>query len=186
MARTPSTMVTLGTKAPDFLLPDTISGKQLSLYNIKGETATMIMFICNHCPFVKHVNEELVKLGNDYKNKGIGFVAISSNDIINHPNDSPGLMTQVAKQLKYPFPYLYDESQETAKAYDAACTPDFFIYDKDLQLVYRGQLDDSRPGNEIPVTGKDIRHALDRLINNEPVSQDQRPSIGCNIKWKQG
>ena len=184
MARTPSTMVTLGTKAPDFLLPDTISGKQLSLYNIKGETATMIMFICNHCPFVKHVNEELVKLGNDYKNKGIGFVAISSNDIINHPNDSPGLMTQVARQLKYPFPYLYDESQETAKAYDAACTPDFFIYDKDLRLVYRGQLDDSRPGNEIPVTGKDIRRALDCLINNEPLPQKQRPSIGCNIKWK--
>ena len=130
------------------------------------------------------MNEELVKLGNDYKNKGIGFVAINSNDVINHPNDSPELMAQVAKKLKYPFPYLYDESQETAKAYDAACTPDFFIYDKDLRLVYRGQLDDSRPGNEIPVTGKDIRQALDRLINNEPVPQVQRPSIGCNIKWK--
>ena len=184
MARTPSTMVTLGTKAPDFLLPDTVSEKQLSLNEIKGETATMIMFICNHCPFVKHVNEELVRLGNDYKNKGIGFVAINSNDVINHPNDSPELMTQVAKELKYPFPYLYDESQETAKAYNAACTPDFFIYDKDLRLVYRGQLDDSRPGNEIPVTGKDIRQALVRLINNEPVQQEQRPSIGCNIKWK--
>ena len=184
MARTPSTMVALGTKAPDFILPDTVSGKQLSLGNIKGEIATMIMFICNHCPFVKHVNAELVRLGKDYKNKGIGFVAISSNDVINHPDDAPGLMTQVAKQLKYPFPYLYDESQETAKAYDAACTPDFFIYDKDLRLVYRGQLDDSRPGNEIPVTGKDIRHAIDCLINNEPIPQDQRPSIGCNIKWK--
>ena len=184
MARTPSTMVSLGTKAPDFLLPDTVSGKQLSLKDVKGETATMIMFICNHCPFVKHVNEELVKLGNDYKNKGVGFVAISSNDVINHPDDSTERMTQVAKELKYPFPYLYDESQETAKAYDAACTPDFFIYDKDLRLVYRGQLDDSRPGNEIPVTGKDIRHALDCLINNEPVPQEQRPSIGCNIKWK--
>jgi len=184
MARTPSTMVTLGTKAPDFLLPDTVSGKRLSLTNLKGETATMIMFICNHCPFVKHVNAELVKLANDYKNKGIGFVAISSNDVITHPDDAPGLMTQVAKQLKYPFPYLYDESQDIAKAYGAACTPDFFIYDKDLQLVYRGQLDDSRPGNEIPVTGKDIRQALDCLINNEPVLQEQRPSIGCNIKWK--
>jgi thiol-disulfide isomerase/thioredoxin len=184
MARTPSTMVTLGTKAPDFLLPDTVSGKQLSLNNIKGEKAMMIMFICNHCPFVKHVNAELANLANDYRNKGIGFVAISSNDVINYPDDAPGLMTQVAKQLKYPFPYLYDESQDIAKAYDAACTPDFFIYDKDLQLVYRGQLDDSRPGNEIPVTGKDIRHALDCLINNEPVSQEQRPSIGCNIKWK--
>ena len=184
MARTPSTMVTLGTKAPDFLLPDTVSGKRLSLTNLKGETATMIMFICNHCPFVKHVNAELVKLANDYKNKGIGFVAISSNDVITHPDDALGLMTQVAKQLKYPFPYLYDESQDIAKAYGAACTPDFFIYDKDLQLVYRGQLDDSRPGNEIPVTGKDIRQALDCLINNEPVLQEQRPSIGCNIKWK--
>ena len=184
MARTPSTMVTLGTIAPDFLLPDTVSGKQLSLGNIKGETATLIMFICNHCPFVKHVNAELVALANNYKNKGIGFVAINSNDVIYHPNDSPELMTQVAKELKYPFPYLYDESQETAKVYDAACTPDFFIYDKDLRLVYRGQLDDSRPGNEIPVTGKDIRHALDCLINNKPVPQQQRPSIGCNIKWK--
>ena len=184
MARTPSTMVTLGTKAPDYLLPDTVSGKQLSLDNVRGKTATMIMFICNHCPFVKHVNAELVELANSYKNNGIGFVAISSNDVINHPNDSPELMTQVAKQLKYPFPYLYDESQETAKAYDAACTPDFFIYNKNLRLVYRGQLDDSRPGNEIPVTGKDIRYALDCLINSEPVPQEQRPSIGCNIKWK--
>lgn len=184
MARTPSTMVALGTEAPDFILPDTASGKGISLENIKGDIATMIMFICNHCPFVKHVNSELVSLANYYKNKGIGFVAISSNDVINHPDDSPGLMSQVAKQLKYPFPYLYDESQETAKAYDAACTPDFFIYNKDLQLVYRGQLDDSRPGNEIPVTGKDIRHALDSLLKNEPVPQEQRPSIGCNIKWK--
>ena len=184
MARTHSTMVTLDTKAPDFVLPDTVSGKQLSLDNIKGETATMIMFICNHCPFVKHINAELVELANDYKNKGIGFVAINSNDVINHPNDSPELMTQVAEGLKYPFPYLYDESQETAKAYDAACTPDFFIYDRDLRLAYRGQLDDSRPGNEIPVTGKDIRQALDSLISNEPVPQEQRPSIGCNIKWK--
>lgn len=185
MARTPSTMVALDTKAPDFLLPDTISQGQLSLKDVKGEIATMIMFICNHCPFVKHVNAELVRLANDYKNKGVGFAAINSNDVINHPDDSPELMTQVAKQLGYPFPYLYDESQETAKAYDAACTPDFFIYDKDLQLVYRGQLDDSRPGNEIPVTGKDIRLALNCLINNNPVPSEQRPSIGCNIKWKQ-
>ena len=184
MARTPSRMVALDTKAPAFTLPDPVSGKDLSLENIKGKRATMIMFICNHCPFVKHVNAELVRLANDYKNKGIGFVAINSNDVINHPDDAPGLMTQVAKQFKYPFPYLYDESQETAKAYDAACTPDFFIYDKDLHLVYRGQLDDSRPGNEIPVTGKDIRQALDSLISNEPVPQEQRPSIGCNIKWK--
>ena len=184
MARTPSTMVALGTNAPHFILPDTVSGKDISLENIKGEKGTMIMFICNHCPFVKHINAELVRLANDYKSKGIGFVAISSNDVINHPDDSPERMTQVAKRLKYPFPYLYDESQETAKAYDAACTPDFFIYDKDLQLVYRGQLDDSRPGNEIPVTGNDIRQALGCLINNKSVQQEQRPSIGCNIKWK--
>jgi len=185
MARTPSTMVALGTRAPHFILPDTVSGKDLSLEKIKGEKGTMIMFICNHCPFVKHINVELVKLANDHKNKGIGFVAINSNDVINHPDDSPELMTQVAKQLKYPFPYLYDETQEVAKAYNAACTPDFFIYDNGLQLVYRGQLDDSRPGNEIPVTGKDIRNALDCLINNQPVPKEQRPSIGCNIKWKQ-
>lgn len=184
MARTPSTMVALGTKAPDFNLPDTLSGKQIALSDIKGDVATVIMFICNHCPFVKHVNEELVRLANDYKNKGIGFAAINSNDAVKHPDDSPGLMMQVAKQLKYPFPYLYDESQEVAKAYDAACTPDFFIYDNNLALVYRGQLDDSRPGNEIAVTGKDIRHALECLINNKPVSEFQRPSIGCNIKWK--
>lgn len=184
MARTPSAMVTLGTKAPGFNLPDTVSGENLSFADVKGNIATVVMFICNHCPFVKHVNTELIRLANDYKNKGIGFIAISSNDVINHPDDSPQLMTQVAKQLKYPFPYLYDESQETAKAYDAACTPDFFIYDKDLKLVYRGQLDDSRPGNEIPVTGKDMRYALDCLINNVPITKEQRPSIGCNIKWK--
>ena len=184
MARTPSTMVALGTAASDFTLSDTVSGKNISLENVKGDVATIMMFICNHCPFVKHVNPELVKLANDYKDKGIGFVAINANDVLNHPEDSPALMTQVAKQLKYPFPYLYDESQEVAKAYDAACTPDFFIYDKDLPLVYRGQLDDSRPGNEIPVTGKDIRNALDCLVNDQPVPELQRPSIGCNIKWK--
>ena len=185
MSRTPSTMVALGTKAPDFNLPDTISGKQITLNEIKGDVATVIMFICNHCPFVKHVNTELVKLANDHANKGVGFAAISSNEVVNHPEDSPSLMKIVAQQLNYPFPYLYDESQDVAKAYDAACTPDFFIYDKHLRLVYRGQLDDSRPGNEIPVTGKDIRYALDRLIKNETVPEFQRPSIGCNIKWKQ-
>ena len=184
MARTPSTMVSLGTTAPEFTLYDAVSGKNISLENIRGSVATVIMFICNHCPFVKHVNAELVKLANDYKNKEVGFVAISSNDVANYPDDSPALMKEVAKQLKYPFSYLYDESQGVAKAYDAACTPDFFIYDRDLNLVYRGQLDDSRPGNEIPVTGKDIRHALDCLIGGQPVPEFQRPSIGCNIKWK--
>lgn len=184
MARTPSTMVALGTAAPDFDLPDTVSGKNFTLENVRGKAATVIMFICNHCPFVKHVNPELVKLANDYKQRGIGFVAISANDVINHPDDSPELMAKVANQLKYPFPYLYDESQEAAKAYDAACTPDFFIYDKSLRLVYRGQLDDSRPGNEIALTGKDIRNALDCIINEQPVPEQQKPSIGCNIKWK--
>jgi peroxiredoxin len=184
MARTPSTMVPLGTKAPAFTLPDTVSGKNISLNDVKGEIATVVMFICNHCPFVRHVNHELVKLANDYKNKGISFAAISSNDVMNYPEDAPHLMKETASRLQYPFPYLYDESQETAKAYDAACTPDFFIYDKNLWLVYRGQLDDSRPGNDIPVTGKDIRRALDCLISNKPVPAEQKPGIGCNIKWK--
>lgn len=184
MARVNSTMVSLGTKAPDFDLPDTVSGKNISLNEVKGITATVVMFICNHCPFVLHVNDELVRLGNDHKNKGVGFVAISANDIVLHPHDAPDKMKETALRLQYPFPYCYDETQETAKAYDAACTPDFFIYDKNLQLVYRGQLDDSRPGNEIPVTGKDIRHALDCLINDQPVPEFQRPSIGCNVKWK--
>jgi len=184
MARVNSTMVTLGKKAPGFLLPDSVSGKNISLEELRGELATVIMFICNHCPFVQYVNKELVKLANDYKNKGICFVAISANDIISHPQDAPDKMKEVAIQLQYPFPYLYDETQETAKAYDAACTPDFFIYDKNMELVYRGQLDDSRPGNEIPVTGKDMRHALDCLLNNNPVPKEQRASIGCNIKWK--
>jgi thiol-disulfide isomerase/thioredoxin len=143
------------------------------------------MFICNHCPFVKHVNDELVRLGNDYNDKGIGFVAISSNDVENYPDDSPGMMKIVAQEMEYPFPYLYDETQEVAKAYDAACTPDFYVFDKDLKLVYRGQLDDSRPGNDIPVTGKDLRSALNAVIDGKEVSDDQKPSLGCNIKWKQ-
>lgn len=184
MARTLSLMVELGTLAPDFELPDTISGTNLNLQKIKGSVATVIMFICNHCPFVKHINDGLVSLANDYGGKGISFVAISSNDVINYPDDSPEKMKETALNAGYPFPYLYDESQEVAKKYQAVCTPDFFIYDKDLKLVYRGQLDDSRPGNEIPVTGKNIRQALDCLLNNQPVSQEQRPSIGCNIKWK--
>lgn len=184
MARTPSNMVTLGTKAPAFKLTDTLSGQIVSLEKSKGELATLIMFICNHCPFVKHVNPELVNLAKEYASAGISLIAISSNDANMYPEDGPGLMKQVGKQLGYPFPYLYDESQEVAKAYEAACTPDFFIYDKDLRLVYRGQLDDSRPGNEIPVTGSDIRRALDALIRNQEVPTDQKPSIGCNIKWK--
>lgn len=184
MARTLSKMAALGTTAPGFTLPDTISGKPLSLQMIKGELATVIMFICNHCPFVLHVNDELVKLAKDFAGKGISFIGISSNDVLTHPEDAPDKMKETALQMKYPFPYLYDETQEVAEAYDAACTPDFFIYNKSMHLVYRGQLDDSRPGNGIPVTGKDIRYALECLLNEQPVSPEQRPGIGCNIKWK--
>lgn len=184
MAVTPSNMISLGTKASDFTLRDTVSGKNLSLSDSKSEKAVVIMFICNHCPFVKHVNKELVQLANDYIPKGISFIAISSNDVVNFPEDSPEKMKLEAKSLGYPFPYLYDESQEVARAYDAACTPDFFIYDNDLKLVYRGQLDDSRPSNGIPVTGKDIRAALDNLLSGKNISAEQRPSIGCNIKWR--
>lgn len=184
MARTPSRMVALHTSAPPFTLPDTVTGNKVSYNAIKGNIATVLMFICNHCPFVLHVNNELVNLANEYKSKGVGFVAISANDVLTHPDDGPEKMKETALRLQYPFPYCYDESQEVAKAYGAECTPDFFIYDKNDKLVYRGQLDDSRPGNHIPVTGKDMRHALDCLINNLPVPGLQRPSIGCNIKWK--
>ena len=185
MALTPSTMISLGSKAPELTLTDTVSGKNLSLNEIKSDAATVIMFICNHCPFVIHINKELVRLANDYIPKGISFIAISSNDVVKFPEDSPEKMTQLAKEQKYPFPYLYDESQQVARSYDAACTPDFFIYDKNLKLAYRGQLDDSRPSNGIPVTGKDMRNALDCILADKPLSQDQRPSIGCNIKWKE-
>jgi peroxiredoxin len=185
MARTPSVMTPLGKKAPAFNLPDTLSGKDLSLQAVKGPSATVIMFICNHCPFVKHVNSELVKLANDYKNKGISFIAISSNDVAGYPEDGPEQMKLVASQLNYPFPYLYDATQDVAKAYEAACTPDFFIFDADLLLAYRGQLDDSRPGNGKPLTGADIRNALDHLIQGKTVPADQKPSIGCNIKWRE-
>ncbi len=184
MARVPSVMVPLGTRAPRFNLPDTVTGKNYSLDDLKGNVATVVMFICNHCPFVKHVNHELVTVANEYKNHGIGFAAISSNDVVGYPEDAPDVMKQVAYQLNYPFPYLYDETQEVAKAYDAACTPDFFVFDNGLKLVYRGQLDDSRPGSSIPVSGKDIRQALDCVISGQPVPQDQKPGIGCNIKWK--
>jgi peroxiredoxin len=184
MARTPSGMVALGTKAPGFVLPDTVTGKQISFDDINGETATVLMFICNHCPFVLHVNDGLVKLANDYMDKGVGFIAISANDAVNYPEDAPDNMKETALRLQYPFPYCYDETQEVARSYGAACTPDFFIYNSNRELVYRGQLDDSRPGNEIPVTGKDIRQALNCLTGDQPVPATQRPSVGCNIKWK--
>ncbi|WP_028981966.1 thioredoxin family protein [Sporocytophaga myxococcoides] len=184
MAQTPSSMLPLGTIAPEFTLFDTVSGKDLSLSQIKSQKATVIMFICNHCPFVKHVNNELVRLAKDYIPKGISFIAISSNDAEKYPADAPAEMTKAAKELGYPFPYLYDESQKVAKSYEAACTPDFYIFDKNLSLVYRGQLDDSRPSNSLPVNGKDIRNALDNLLSDIEVGNNQKPSIGCNIKWK--
>ena len=184
MSLTPSNMLSLGTIAPEFTLPDTISGNTFSLQQLKGEKATVVMFICNHCPYVVHVNSELVKLANDYLLKQVGFIAISSNDAHAYPDDAPDKMKYNAIKLKYPFPYLYDETQEVAKEYDAACTPDFYIFDKEMGLVYRGQLDDSRPKNNIPLSGKDMREALDNILANKQVSDHQRPSIGCNIKWK--
>lgn len=177
-------MMELGTRAPEFTLPDTVSGKELSLSELKSDTATVIMFICNHCPFVVHVNPELVRMANDYKSKGVSFIAISSNSVISHPQDGPEQMKTNAAENNYPFPYLYDESQEVAKSYLAACTPDFYIFDSSMNCVYRGQLDDSRPGNNTPLSGKDMRTALDQIIKGADVTIDQKPSIGCNIKWK--
>lgn len=184
MANTPSNMIPLGTQAPDFNLIDTVTDKMLSLQKLKGEVGTVIMFICNHCPFVIHINSQIVKIANDYLKKGISFIAISSNDAINYPQDGPEKMKVHAKNENYPFPYLYDESQEVAKAYDAACTPDLYVFDAQLNLNYRGQLDDSRPGNGQPVTGKDLKNALDCLVENKKNQTIQKPSIGCNIKWK--
>lgn len=184
MALTPSNPIERGTKAPAFQLIDTISGNQVRLDDVRGEKGTVVMFICNHCPFVIHVNEELVKLANDYGNRGIGFVAISSNNIETHPQDGPEFMKTHAAEQGYPFPYLYDETQEVAKLYDAACTPDLYVFDEALLSVYHGQLDGSRPGNDIPVTGEDLRNVLDHLLNNEEYTGPEYPSIGCNIKWK--
>jgi peroxiredoxin len=185
MAATPSTMMPLGTTAPDFTLPDTVSDKMLSLSELRGKKATVVMFICNHCPYVLHVNDELVRIAREYQPKGVSFIAISSNDVENYPQDSPELMKEQAKKIGYTFPYLYDETQDVARAYDAACTPDIFLFDNDLKCVYRGQLDDSRPKNDKPVTGRDLRIALEAVLNNEKVPEEQKPSIGCNIKWKQ-
>nr|WP_299343537.1 thioredoxin family protein [Allomuricauda sp.] len=185
MARTPSNMLPLGTKAPDFNLVDTVSDTPISLQSSKGEKGTVVMFICNHCPFVIHVNPEISRLGKEYQAKGIGFIAISSNDVENYPQDAPHLMKQKAKEEGYTFPYLYDETQDVAKAYDAACTPDIYLFNEGLELVYRGQLDDSRPGNGIPVTGTDLRNAMDALLAGDEINPEQKPSIGCNIKWKE-
>ncbi|MBX3378109.1 MAG: thioredoxin family protein [Phycisphaeraceae bacterium] len=191
MAATPSTMIPLGTPAPAFSLPDTTTGgRRVSRDDFKGKPL-LVMFICNHCPFVKHIRAELARLGRDYLPKGVGIVAISSNNVATHPDDSPEKMTAEARDAGYTFPYLYDESQDVARAFSAACTPDFFLFDKSHKLVYRGQLDDSRPsgrgpGGDLPVTGKDLRAALDAVLAGKPVNPDQRPSIGCNIKWKAG
>ncbi|MEL6986481.1 MAG: thioredoxin family protein [Bacteroidota bacterium] len=184
MAFTESNMIALESKAPDFTLPDTISGKDLSLDTIKSDKATVIMFLCNHCPYVIHVNEEIVNIVNDYKSKGVAFIGISSNDVVNYPQDGPELMKIHAEKVGYDFPYLYDESQEIAKAYDAACTPDFYIFDGDLALKYRGRIDDSRPNSGKALTGKDLRSALDAILSNQAVDEKQYPSGGCNIKWK--
>ena len=184
MAETESNMLELGTIAPDFKLVDTVSKEFISLNSIRGIKGTVVMFICNHCPFVIHVNEEIVRIANDYRVQGFSFVAISSNDIVNYPQDAPDLMWKNARRNNYPFPYLYDETQQVAKAYRAACTPDFYLFDQGLKLIYRGQLDDSRPGNGIPVNGRDLRNALDAVLRNARVPGPQKPSIGCNIKWK--
>ncbi|MCC5866608.1 MAG: thioredoxin family protein [Wenzhouxiangella sp.] len=186
MAKTESNMLPLGTPAPDFKLSDTVSGKTLRFADIAGEKATLVMFICNHCPFVKHVLDELVRLGRDYAGQPVGMVAISSNDVTGYPQDRPERMKELAEQRGFAFPYLFDESQNTARAYDAACTPDFYIFDAERKLAYRGQLDDSRPGNGIAVTGTDVRAALDALVAGGKVSTRQKPSIGCNIKWRSG
>jgi peroxiredoxin len=184
MALTESTMLKLGTTAPEFALTDVVTGKTIRLDDFHGEKALLVMFICAHCPYVKHIEKGLAALGKDYAAKPIAIVAISSNDVTTHPDDNPAGLKQQAQTLGFVFPYLYDETQAVAHAYKAACTPDFFLFDAGFRLVYRGQFDPSRPGNGIPVTGEDLRSAIDTVLAGKPVSTDQRPSIGCNIKWK--
>ncbi len=186
MALTPSTMIALKTKAPDFSLPDVISGRKISLHNFEKKKALLVMFICSHCPYVQHIKHGLARLGKDYATKDLGIVAISSNDAIKYPDDSPKGLAGMAKTLGFNFPFCFDESQEVAKDYSAACTPDFFLFDKKRELVYRGQLDDSRPGNGKPVNGKDLRAAIEAVLAGKPVSAAQKASVGCNIKWKTG
>jgi len=184
MAQTASTMLPLETPAPKFRLKDTNSSRTLSYDELKGTKGTLVMFICNHCPFVIHVIDEIVRIANDYRVQGIGIVAISSNDVVQYPQDAPMMMTEFAFKNKIDFPYLYDETQEVAQAYNAACTPDFFLFDAQDKLFYRGQLDDSRPNNGIPLSGNDLRSAIDAIIYNRTLASPQKPSIGCNIKWK--
>ena len=182
---TPSNMIPLGTQAPQFNLPDTVSGEMMSLEQLKSDQATVVMFICNHCPYVKHINTGLVELANDYLPQGVSFVGISSNDVEAYPDDGPQRMKEVAQELGYPFPYLYDESQEVARDYQAACTPDFYLFDGQMKLVYRGQMDGSRPNSDQPVTGQDLRAALDDVLEGRPVNPEQKASMGCNIKWRE-
>jgi peroxiredoxin len=184
MAATESSMLELGTQAPQFSLSDVRDGKTHSTGSLTGPKGLLVMFICAHCPFVKHVEQQLAQLGADYRKSGVGIVAISSNDAVNYPDDAPAGLARQAQRMHFTFPYLYDETQEVARAYDAQCTPDFFLFDGGGKLVYRGQLDASRPANGIPVTGSDLRAALDALVGGRPVNPDQRASIGCNIKWK--
>jgi len=186
MAATASTMLELGTKAPEFTLPDVVSGKAVSLASFQGNKALLVMFICHHCPFVKHIKSELIQIGRDYAGKEVGIVAVSSNDPSVSADDSPEGLQRMATEWGFTFPVCYDETQAVAKSYAAACTPDFYLFDQDRKLVYRGQLDDSRPSNEKPVTGADLRSAIDSLLSGRPVNPDQRPSLGCNIKWKAG
>jgi len=178
-------MTSLGSKALAFSLPS-ITGETITLDSFKNKKGLLVMFICNHCPYVRHIQTELVTLGNDYKNKDVGIVGINANDWTTYPDDNPEAMKKIAASLGYTFPYLYDETQSVAKVYKAACTPDFFLYDHNRQLVYRGQFDSSRPGNNIPVTGSDLRKAVGALLADKPINPDQRPSIGCNIKWRKG
>jgi peroxiredoxin len=184
MARTNSTMLPLGTTAPDFALPDVTSGKIVSLADFKSSPALLVAFLCNHCPYVKHVQSGLAQMARDFQARGVGVVAISSNDVANYPDDSPEKMREEAQRVGYTFPYLYDESQAVALAYRAACTPDFFLFDGALKLVYRGQMDDARRANDLPVTGSSLRAAVDAVLNGQAVLPNQIPSLGCNIKWK--
>jgi peroxiredoxin len=186
MAETPSTMLALGTKAPDFSLTDVVNGRSVSLASFTGKKALLVMFVCRHCPYVRHVQAELARLGQDYAGRDAGIVAISSNDAEKYADDAPASLRQMAIEAGFSFPLCHDESQAVAKAYRAACTPDFFVFDTERKLAYRGQLDASRPGNGLPVNGRDLRHALDAVLAGRPVDAAQRPSLGCNIKWKPG
>ncbi|TDJ70587.1 MAG: thioredoxin family protein [Proteobacteria bacterium] len=185
MAGVSSTMLALDTAAPDFSLPDT-TGQLVSLADYKQAPATLVVFMCNHCPYVKHIANQFAEFAREYQAKGVAVIGINANDVSTHPDDSPQKMAEEAKKIGYTFPYLYDETQEVAKSYRAACTPDFFLFDKDHKLAYRGQFDGSRPGNKIAVTGQDLRAALDAVLQDQPVPAEQTASMGCNIKWRAG